>query len=353
MGTLEAAGMQFDHVWISGMVAGNWPPPGNPSPLLSRALQQEFGLPDATPADTLLFSKRVLKRLTCCASTAVLSWPRSDGESELAASSMLDQMAHDIYCGAADPGWHALQFCGTDASVIVAEDPVPQVTADEVVTGGAYTVQRQRVEPFAAFVYGRLGIRRPEAIEPGIAPGVRGDIIHNALHTLLAERPTQAEIRDWGATNLVERLGSAIDSALAGHLRHADKTHTRLLGLERTRLTRLLRRFIAAETERPEFAVAEVEKSPRVRRHSVSGSDSGSTALTVSPMGRYWSSITRPACPKSCSTGMAIRWTCSWWCMPDALESAVGGLALINIDSRSISYQGTGGSVEWDAARPR
>ena len=35
----------------------------------------------------------------------------------------------------------------------------------------------------------------------------------------------------------------------------------------------------------------------------------------------------------------------------DALEDVVGGLALINIDSRSISYKGTGGSSEWDEQR--
>ena len=34
----------------------------------------------------------------------------------------------------------------------------------------------------------------------------------------------------------------------------------------------------------------------------------------------------------------------------DALAASVGGLAIVNIDSRLISYKGTGGSVEWDAA---
>ena len=350
MGTLEAAGMEFDHVWISGMVAGSWPPAGNPSPLLSRALQQEFGLPDATPADTLLFSKRVLKRLTCSASTAVLSWPRSDGESELATSSLLEEMALDRYCGPPDPGWHALQYCGIDAGVIIADDPVPQVAADEVVAGGAYTVQRQTVEPFAAFAYGRLGVRRPEAIEPGIAPGVRGDIIHNALHTLFADRPTQSDIADWDPSNLAERLGSAIDSALARHLRHADTTQTRLLGLERTRLIRLLRSFVVAELERPEFAVAAVEKPLNfeafgvrlgLRVDRIDRLADGSLLVIDYKTGMPRKLLNRDGDPLDLQLVVYA----------DAMEDPVGGLALINIDSRSISYQGTGGSVEWDAAR--
>ena len=75
MGTLEAAGMEFDHIWVSGMHAGQWPPAGNPSPLLSRVLQKEFGLPDATPADTLQFARRVLHRLECSALNLVFYWP--------------------------------------------------------------------------------------------------------------------------------------------------------------------------------------------------------------------------------------------------------------------------------------
>jgi len=350
MGTLEAAGMEFDHVWIAGMHAGLWPPAGNPSPLLARELQQEFGLPDATPADTLLFSRRVLQRLTGCATTAVLSWPRSDGESELVASSLLDQMAHESYCGPADPGWHALQFCGKDATAIIAEDPVPPVTADEVVTGGAYTVQRQVSEPFAAFVYGRLGVRRPEAIETGIAPSVRGNIIHNALHTLFADRPSQADIRNWESTNLQQRLGSAIDAALAGHLRHADTTHQRLLGLERTRLTRLLRSFVAEELERPEFAVAGVEESIDFEAFGVR------LGLRVDRIDRLADGSVlvidyKTGMPKNLLNKDGDPLDLQLVVYADALQETVGGLALINIDSRSVSYKGTGGSVEWDAAR--
>lgn len=350
MGTLEAAGMEFDHVWISGMHAGLWPPAGNPSSLLSRELQKESGLPDATPADTLLFSRRVLQRLAGCAPTAVFSWPRSDGESELAASSLLDEMALDIYNGPGDPGWHAARFYGTDATAMITDDPVPAVTADETVRGGAYTVQRQSVEPFAAFVYGRLGVRRPDAIEPGIAPGVRGDIIHNALHTLFAGRPSQADVKNWDSANLEQRLGSAIDSALAGHLRHADATHARLLGLERTRLFRLLRSFVSAEIERPAYVVVDVEKSIdsaaygvrlKLRIDRIDRLTDGSLLVIDYKTGRPKNLLNRDGDPLDLQLVVYA----------DVLQETVGGLALINIDSRSISYKGTPGSVESDVAR--
>ena len=350
MGTLEAAGMEFDHVWISGMHAGLWPPAGNPSSLLSRQLQKQSGLPDATPADTLLFSRRVLQRLTGCAPAVVLSWPGSDGESKLAASSLLDEMALERYCGPGDPGWHAAQYCATDATAIVMDDPVPAVTADEIVRGGAYTVKRQTVEPFAAFVYGRLGVRRANAIETGIAPGVRGEIIHSALRTLFAGRPSQADVRNWDSANLEQRLGSAIDSALADHLRHANTTHTRLLGLERTRLFRLLRSFISAEIERPGYVVVDVEKSIdsaaygvrlELRIDRIDRLADGSLLVIDYKTGRPKNLLNRDGDPLDLQLVVYA----------DVLQETVGGLVLINIDSRSISYKGTGGSVEWDVAR--
>lgn len=348
MGTLEAAGLQFDHLWICGMHAGLWPPTANPSPLMSRELQKEYGLPDARPGDTLQFSRRVFHRLLDSAPAVVLSWPKSDGESELAASGFLDAIAHDCYDGPGDPGWHATKFCGIDDNLTIAEDAVPAVDDDEIVRGGAYTVQRQYVEPFAAFVYGRLGVRRAEAIEAGIAPRVRGEIIHNALHTLFAGRPTQADIRSWDESELRRRLGAAIDAALAGPLRHADETYARLLALERRRLFWLLRSFVGEEIERPEFTVADVEKDVdfekfgvrlKLRIDRVDRLADGSMLVIDYKTGAPRNLLNRDGDPTDLQLVVYA----------DALQDRVGGIAIINVDSRSISYKGTGGSVEWDA----
>jgi hypothetical protein len=112
----------------------------------------------------------------------------------------------------------------------------------------------------------------------------------------------------------------------------------------------LLRSFIAAETERPEFAVAEVEKSLELEAFGVR------LGLRVDRIDRLADGSLlvidyKTGMPKKLLNRDGDPLDLQLVVYADALESAVGGLALINIDSRSISYQGTGGSVEWDAAR--
>ena len=85
------------------------------------------------------------------------------------------------------------------------------------------------------------------------SPGMRGNIVHTALHNLLAEGPSQDEVAAWNVDILDRRIGSAIDAALAEHFLHDDPVMRRLLGLERSRLRQLLQSFVTAELERPPF----------------------------------------------------------------------------------------------------
>ena len=75
MGPLEAAGMHFDQLWITGLTVENWPAASRPSYLLSRQLQRQYGMPDSDPEDTLDYSRRMLARLVTSAERVVGSFP--------------------------------------------------------------------------------------------------------------------------------------------------------------------------------------------------------------------------------------------------------------------------------------
>jgi probable DNA repair protein len=347
LGTLEAAGMQFDRIWISDLDATQWPPIARPSVLLSRALQKKYGMPDATPVDTLEFSRRVLQRLVGSADECVVSWARSKGDAELTVSPLLDDVAAAEYKGPQDPGWYAALQVGKKASEFCTGDNAPVVKQAENIKGGAYTVQRQSIEPFSAFVYGRLGVQQLDPFETGLSASLRGNIIHNALHNLLAEKPTQTEIKEWQGEELAQRIGSAIDRSLAEHVEQADPIVRRILSIERSRLRGLLASFVAEECQRSDFIVAAVERAVDYDAHGVH-LGLRFDRLDRLPDGSYLIIDYKTGAPKNLLNKDGKPVDLQLVVYADALQEEIGGIALINIDSRSISYKGAGGSVEWD-----
>jgi len=342
MGELEAAGMEFDHLWVTGLDASQWPSNSRPSPFISRSLQQTHGMPDATPGDTLQFSKQVLTRLTGAAGHCVLSWSRNKGDSELTASTLLDGVNAKPCSGQTDPGWYAMTITGTGATVTESDDDMLPVGVDERVRGGAYTVQRQFEEPFSAFVFGRLGVRPPEPFSTGLSPGVRGNIIHNALHNLLSAKPARDELAQWSGEERSRRIGSAIDTALAQHTRHADAIISRLIGLERGRLLSMLGHFLDAEARRDQFSVADVEKNMDYERYGVR------LGLRIDRIdqlgdGRQLVVDYKTGKPKHFLNKDGDLTDLQLTVYADALGGEIGGMVFINIDSREISYKGAGG----------
>ncbi len=107
VGPLEAAGAEYDAIWISGLTAANWPPPGNPSPLVSRRLQRHFAMPDAEPADTVNYARQLLQRLAGAARTVVCSYAATEDDTPQTPSELLAPLGVIEQSPQPDPGWHA------------------------------------------------------------------------------------------------------------------------------------------------------------------------------------------------------------------------------------------------------
>ncbi|HSO06830.1 MAG TPA: PD-(D/E)XK nuclease family protein, partial [Pelomicrobium sp.] len=262
LGPLEAAGVEFDRLWIAGLSASRWPPAGRPTALISRRLQRHYGMPDADPDDTAAYAKRVIDRLQGSARACTCSYPRQSGDAVETVSALLAGIA----AGDAppDPGWHAAQLCGLAEPKPLASDPVPPVRPDEAVAGGAAILQWQRDEPFSAFALGRLGIATLWPIVPGLSPALRGNLIHAAAFRLYGERPSQADIRGWLGTELERRTAAAVQAAFPRYERHADSVLRELFALERQRVERLCHELVAADLQREPFSVHAVEQASEI-----------------------------------------------------------------------------------------
>lgn len=341
LGPLEAAGSEFDAVWISGLSAANWPPPGNASPLLSLRLQRDLGMPDAEPADTVEFATTVLRRLGGAGREVICSFARRAEDAEQDPSSLIDEIGPCRPCSPlVDPGWHAVELVRLGDAKVVADD-VPAVGDDERVRRGAQTIQQQLTEPLSAFIGGRLGVSLLQPQASGLNAALRGTILHDVLHRLYAELPSRDVIAGWQTGERNQRITAAVDGALYRHRRHADSVLDQLFDLERQRLVQLLRNFLAVEIDRQDYAIAAIEQEIdfveagirlTLRADRIDRLADGTVAILDYKSGVKKRFLDGSGQPREMQL---IAYAC-------AIGEPVGALALVNIDSREIAFDGVG-----------
>jgi len=361
MGPLEAAGLEFDHLWVTGMSSSNWPPVGRSLTLVSRDLQREHGMPDATPADTLEYADRVIARLAASSSSSIFSYAKTQNDAQQSASELLASLitATDTDCPDveySDPGWNAARLVGSASLSDDVPDPVPAILPGERIAGGAATIQRQFVEPFAAFVSGRLKVRSLWPMQAGLPANIRGSLIHNALQRLYSDCPSRDEIRQWDEAEIEKRTDSAVQATFRRHEQYADAMLQQLLRLEKIRVKQLLRGVISVDCRRDDFCISKVEEDIeltlaglairlRVDRIDSVDSNSGKEHIILDyKTGIPKRLLDRDKNPKDMQL---VVYAC-------ALGESVSGFGLFNIDSRNIALDAAGrdwsANLDWDNA---
>ncbi len=340
LGPLEAAGLEFDQLRITGLTAADWPPPARPLALVARDLQRERDMPDATPEDTLRYARRVLARLAASAPQVTVTFPRFRGDAEQVQCGLISAYGPEPGEGTDDPGWAAARHGGA-VSLAVCSDPAPPLGSDETVRGGAATIQRQLVEPFAAFVHGRLGLRPLTRLEPGLRAWYRGNLLHEALRHLYAGVGSQADIAAWSDAHTEAQVTAAVERAFRPQHRHADALLGRLLRREEQRAAALVARVVAVDRDRPAFAIDRLEHTlqatlgavrlelriDRIDRHA-----DGSLLIWDYKTGRGRKFVGRNAEPDDFQL---VVYAC-------AMDQPIRGLGYFNVDSRDVSISAAG-----------
>ena len=356
LGPLEAAGLQFDRLWVSGLSAANWPPAARPSPLISRQLQRDHSMPDADPSDTLAYAGRVLRRLAHSTQELVCSFPLTEGDAEQSASGLVASFVSATDQTGAEPGWYAKQLVTCASPLPVNADPAPPVTIEESVSGGAATIQRQMTEPFSAFAYGRLGVRPIPAITNGLPANIRGSLIHDALFRLYRDLPSRSNIADLGSSDIDARLPGILKGVFARIESSADPVLRQLLNLEKQRVAMLLRQVIALDTSRDEFVIQQLEAPIelaidqvrlRLRIDRIDRLENGEVVVIDYKTGRRRQVLNSSREPDDMQL---VAYACG-------LDDAVAGLAFVNVDSRQVDLSGAGRfftpGLDWDSDLPR
>ena len=338
LGPLEASGLEFDAVWLTGMTAADWPARGNASVFVSRRLQEARGMPDSTPAETLDHARRVFARLCSGAPLVVCSYPRLHDDAEQMPSELLDELGATPDATPSDPGWYAARLSGRD-QVVLTDDPPPAIAGAEHLTGGAGTLQAQLTDPIAAFIGGRLAARALDEQASGLPALLRGNLIHDALYKLYFDKPSRDELAEWDDVD--ERIARAVNFAFGRHERNADDVLVRLLAMERQRIGSLLNEFLCVDVSREAFVVDSVERKVNfaeagvcleLRIDRIDRLSDGSIAIIDYKTGAEKTFLTRQGEPREYQL---IAYAC-------ALDEPVAQLSLANVDSRTVVFHGAG-----------
>ncbi len=267
LGTLEAAGLQFDAVWICGMGATEWPPAARPNPFIPVQLQRASGMPHADANRELRYAEGLLEHLQRSTPRLIASYAGLDQEVAVAPSPLVAE--YPILPPLEASHWPVYWQPDADmAQQRVPVTPAPPVSAQELgqIRGGSAILGNQAQCPFRAFARHRLGAHPLPEPQVALGPAERGAILHEALYHLWGELEDATTLRALdlpGRRLLVARsAATAIESFRQGRGR---RENPGLLRLERERLVNLLLAWLEVEAERADFTVSAREERHEVR----------------------------------------------------------------------------------------
>ncbi len=268
MGLLEAAGLRFTHLWITGLHDEAWPAAPDPNPFLPVTLQRRLGMPHADAARELAYAARVTDRLLASAPRVVVSHAQRDADRELRPSPLiasLPEAAPGSLPASPVVGYaRRLRDAAPEPERRIDEQAPPPADA-EAVAGGSALFRDQAACPFRAFARHRLAARALEQPAPGLDPRERGTLVHRVLEEVWAGLGSQAALCAEDPAALRDRVTGVVDGVLASFAARARSgLGKRFLDLERRRLVQLLLEWLALEAQRPPFIVEAQERARRV-----------------------------------------------------------------------------------------
>ena len=263
LGLLEAAGLQFDGVWLCDMGEDQWPPAPTPNPLLPRDLQRRLAMPHSDAAREQQFANRLTQSLLAASRDVVVCYQQQRDDVSRRHSPLFGELPSLTLATDAlhtDAETQALTLESFAPGAAPALDPQARAR------GGSGIVASQSACPFQAFARHRLGGRGLDAAQEGIDAGERGELLHGALEIIwrtLADSRQLADIAEEALQRLIADAAHTVVEALRQRI--PQRFGARFGELEQQRLTKLFRRWLELERQRPPFTVVAVEQQREFR----------------------------------------------------------------------------------------
>ena len=269
MGLLEAAGMQFDQLWVMGLHEEVWPSPARANPFLPIKLQRQEKLPHASAERELEYARRITDRLAASAKTVIFSTPLSEAGRELRPSPLLKQYATKKIEQSSEINYAATIYASRDIEqlndeqapkVEDAETQTPKAK-DAHVSGGTSLFKDQAACPFRAFARHRLGAKSLAEADIGLSSMERGQLVHECLECFWGKISTHQELIDLTEGALALNINQCAAKVIKRFkAQHPFTATARFMLIEQNRLQTIMHEWLSLERQRQPFEVIEREQ---------------------------------------------------------------------------------------------
>lgn len=249
LGLHESRGLRFDCLWVSGLTDDAWPLAATPNPFIPIRLQKEAGVPEASAEASLELDRRITADWMSAAKEVVFSYSQKEKDHDLAPSPLIAGVPEKLVTVTNFPRYRDLLFHAKRLESF--QDWKAPPVAEKKMRGGTRVLADQAACPFRAFARWRLGAEVLEEPAPGLDARDRGKLLH-VLMKEIWEQLRGSEALRLDLTNQIARAADVAVKELG--------LEGRFAVLERERLAKLAREWLAVESARAPFQVSSVEE---------------------------------------------------------------------------------------------
>lgn len=266
LGMLEAAGLPFDYLWVSGLDDMSWPPQPKPNPFIPKRLQRELKMPHATAERELFFCQSMTQQFKQSTSHLVFSHAEKNDDLELQVSPLIRELpyiaAQQLELAAYLP--ISERLFQTRQTERMVDEQAPALSPNEKIRGGVNVIKLQALCPFRSFAESRLHAKELESPLPGLRAKDRGNLIHRILELIWNQLQHQDNLINLDQTELQTLATQCIDQTFAA-FPNSRSHHVQYIRLEKKRLQKLILDWLEVEKARPAFSVLMSEKAVSIQ----------------------------------------------------------------------------------------
>jgi ATP-dependent helicase/nuclease subunit B len=265
LGVFEAAGMEFDHLWVMGLSDTEWPLRPRTNSFLPIELQRSAKLPRGSASESLELSRRFTSEWSHSSDEVIFSYPGHGGERDdctLTPSPLIvdfpeGELTLPTYKSHRDLIYQARQIeYGEDNKA----PELDQAAIESRVSGGTSVIKDHAACSFRAFALHRLGARGLKSPHTGLDTMERGTLVHAVLAQVWGQLKTKSVLDAISDDDLKVILSNSAKEAIACiQAERSTKLSKRFTKIEHQRLVRLTFEWLHEEKKRSDFRVIAIE----------------------------------------------------------------------------------------------